>query len=91
MNSETLLLTPTDVAKRLQVSERTVTQWLRKGLLRGYKIGKEWRISADDLGTFLENGANKPSDKSFEVENVSVGDFAETEQRKLGHKKRLYE
>ncbi len=79
MNSETLLLTPTDVAKRLQVNERTVTQWLRKGLLRGYKLGKVWRTSADDLGTFLENGVNKPSDKSFEVENVSVGDSAESD------------
>ncbi len=78
MNSETLLLTPTDVAKRLQVSERTVTQWLRKGLLRGHKIGKEWRISEDALGTFLENGANKSSDKPFKAENVSVGDAAES-------------
>ncbi len=74
MNSETLLLTPTDVAKRLQVSERTVTQWLRKGLLRGHKIGKQWRISADDLGTSLESAANKP----FKAENVSVGDAAES-------------
>ncbi len=49
MNSETLLLTPTDVAKRLQVKKGTVTQWLRKGRLRGYRIGREWRISADDL------------------------------------------
>jgi excisionase family DNA binding protein len=74
MNSETLLLTPTDVAKRLQVSERTVTQWLRKGLLRGHKIGKQWRISADDLGTSPESAANKP----FKAENVSVGDAAES-------------
>ncbi len=79
MMNDKKLLTPTDIAKRLQVNERTVTQWLRKGLLRGYKIGREWRISGDDLGTFLENGANKPSDKSFEVENVSVGDSAEIE------------
>ncbi len=78
MNSETLLLTPTDVAKRLQVNERTVTQWLRKGRLRGYKIGKEWRISGDDLGTLPENGANKSTDKPFKAENVSVGDAAES-------------
>ncbi len=78
MNSETLLLTPTDVAERLKVNEHTVTQWLTKGLLRGYKIKKMWRISEDDLGTFLENGANKSSDKSFKAENVSVGDAAES-------------
>ncbi len=57
------LLTPTDVADRLQVNERTVTQWLRKGHLRGFKIGKEWRISPEDLQAFLEASANKPMDK----------------------------
>ncbi len=57
------LLTPTDVANSLQVNERTVTQWLRKGHLRGFKIGKEWRISPDDLQAFLEASANKPMDK----------------------------
>jgi excisionase family DNA binding protein len=55
------LLTPTDVAKRLQMNERTVTQWLRKGLLRGFKIGKEWRVSENDLEAFVEASANKPS------------------------------
>ncbi len=54
------LLTPTDVAKRLQVNERTVTMWLRKGHLRGFKIGKEWRVSPDDLQAFLEAAANMP-------------------------------
>ncbi len=55
------LLTPSDVAKRLQMNERTVTQWLRKGHLRGFKIGKEWRVSEIDLETFIEASANKPS------------------------------
>ncbi len=57
------LLTPTDVANRLQVNERTVTLWLRRGQLRGFKIGKSWRISPDDLQAFLEARANMPPDK----------------------------
>jgi excisionase family DNA binding protein len=63
MNNEKLF-TPSDVANRLQVNERTVTQWLRKGLLRGYKIGKEWRVSAEDLDTFVEAGANTSTVKA---------------------------
>ncbi len=55
------LQTPLDVAKRLQVNERTVTQWLRKGQLRGFKIGKEWRVSESDLEAFIEASANMPS------------------------------
>ncbi len=57
------LLTVPQVAERLQVNERTVSLWLRKGHLRGFKIGKEWRVSAADLGNFLEASANKPMDK----------------------------
>ncbi len=60
MNNETLL-TPVDVGDRLQVNERTVAQWLRKGHLRGFKVGKEWRVSVKDLEAFLEAGTNKPS------------------------------
>ncbi len=63
MMNEKKLLTPTDVANRLQVSERTVTLWLRRGHLRGFKIGKRWRISPDDLQAFLEASANMPPDK----------------------------
>ncbi len=58
--TEEKLMTPPQVARRLQVNERTVTLWLRKGHLRGFKVGKEWRISPDDLQAFLEATANMP-------------------------------
>ncbi len=61
--TEEKLMTPPQVARRLQVNERTVTLWLRKGHLRGFKVGKEWRISPDDLQAFLEASANMPPDK----------------------------
>ncbi len=57
------LLTAAQVAERLQLHERTVTSWLRQGYLRGFKLGKEWRISLDDLQAFLEASANMPLDK----------------------------
>ncbi len=68
MNQQ-LLLTPSDVAKRLQMNERTVTQWLRNGHLRGFKIGKEWRVSDVDLDAFIEASANKPSEASANKPN----------------------
>ncbi len=52
------LLTPINVAKRLQMNVRTVTQWLRNGHLRGFKIGKEWRVSEIDFEAFIEASAN---------------------------------
>ncbi len=66
VNNETLL-TPVDVANRLQVNERTVTQWLRKGHLRGFKVGKEWRVSAADLEGFLQASANLTSSEPRSV------------------------
>ena len=61
MTGETLL-TPAEVAQMLQLNERTVTQWLRKGHLRGFKLEKQWRVSSEDLHAFLEAHANKPKE-----------------------------
>ncbi len=59
---EIQLLTAAQVAERLQLHERTVTAWLRQGYLRGFKLGKEWRVSPEDLRSFLETRVNRPSD-----------------------------
>ena len=56
------LLTPAQVAGRLQIHERTVTRWLRDGYLRGFKLGKEWRIAPADLQSFMDEHANQPLD-----------------------------
>jgi len=61
---EDALLTPGQVAERLQLQERTVTRWLRTGYLRGFKLGKEWRVSSENLRSFIEHHANKPLDKT---------------------------
>lgn len=54
------LLTPAEISERLKVTERTITGWLRQGRLRGFKIGKEWRVSERDFEAFLEGKANLP-------------------------------
>ncbi len=48
------LLTPAQVGERLQVTERTVYQWLRDGPLVGHKLGRLWRIRPEDLEAFLD-------------------------------------
>ena len=49
------LLTPTQVAERLQITERTVYEWIRGGKLTALKLGRLWRIRPQDLETFLES------------------------------------
>ncbi len=53
------LLTPPQVAERLQVTERTVYQWLRDGRLVGLKLGRLWRIRPEDLEAFLERSRTR--------------------------------
>lgn len=47
-------LTPKQVAVLMQVRETTVTVWLRRGLLRGVKIGHTWRIPQEALARFTQ-------------------------------------
>jgi excisionase family DNA binding protein len=53
------LLTPTEVAERLQVNLKAVRGWLRIGKLKGAKIGKYWRIPERDLEDFVNTGREK--------------------------------
>lgn len=50
---ESRLLTPEQVADRLQISEHTVYLWLRSGMLPGMKLGRLWRIRGEDLEEFV--------------------------------------
>lgn len=56
--TEPKLLTPAQIAEALQLTESTITRWLRNGRLRGFKVGKDWRVSPADLEAFLEKQAN---------------------------------
>jgi excisionase family DNA binding protein len=51
---EERLLTPEQVADRLQISRLTVMGYLRSGKLKGVKVGKLWRVRERDLEAFLE-------------------------------------
>ena len=64
--TEEKLLTPVQVAERLQIRERTVNRWLRNGYLPGFKLGREWRIVATDLRSFMEHHVNQRLDAASE-------------------------
>lgn len=54
------LLTPEEVAARLQISRLTVMAYLRSGVLKGIKVGRLWRVEEDDLQAFLTSGPDRP-------------------------------
>lgn len=49
MRNNTELLTVEDVARTLDMHVRTVRRFLREGRLKGFKVGKSYRITAADL------------------------------------------
>jgi len=47
--------TPTDIAKELGVTPRTVRNDIARGLLNGHQNARSWAITADDAATYLES------------------------------------
>lgn len=53
------MLTPEQVAEKLQITAGTVYVWLRSGRIRGVKLGRLWRIRPADLSAFLDHQARQ--------------------------------
>lgn len=55
------LLTPEQVAERLQVTVQTIYTWMRSGYLPSVKMGRLWRIRPDDLENFIKSQKTRES------------------------------
>lgn len=47
------LLKVDDLCKKLQVGENTIYQLLKSGQLKGFKVGRTWRIPYDSLDLYF--------------------------------------
>jgi excisionase family DNA binding protein len=52
--TEERLLTPEQVAERLQLSPHTILDYLRTKRLRGVKLDRHWRVREVDLQAFIK-------------------------------------
>jgi len=50
---EDQVLTIADVAKRLQVSEKTISRMLQEGTIPGFKVANQWRFHPTDFERWL--------------------------------------
>jgi excisionase family DNA binding protein len=39
--------------------KRTVMRWIKEGKLRGFKAGKEWRVTESALNEFINKGGGE--------------------------------
>lgn len=52
------LLTAAEVAETLKMNPQVVVRKLNAGEIEGYKLGKEWRVSEEQLLAYLERHSN---------------------------------
>lgn len=52
-NTRRPFFSPIGLANYLDVSERTVREWLAEGLIPSYRLGGRRRINPDDVDIFL--------------------------------------
>lgn len=53
-----------ELAKILPITPLTIRAYLRKGKIKGHKIGKNWYVIKEDLETFLEGEDQEGKEKS---------------------------
>ena len=49
------LRTIKEIAKYLQVKERTISSWINKGIIPHYKIGASIRFKENDINQWLDS------------------------------------
>jgi excisionase family DNA binding protein len=53
------LYTVDDIAKMTMMTSRTIRTYIKDGILKGKKIGGQWRFTEEDVKSFMDNGAYK--------------------------------
>lgn len=50
------LYTVEDIANMTSMTSRTIRNYLKDGILKGRKIGGQWRFTEEDIGNFMDSG-----------------------------------
>jgi excisionase family DNA binding protein len=48
------IYTVPEVARRLQVTDKTVRAWISERKLTAIRVGREWRIREEDVQAFIQ-------------------------------------
>jgi len=58
------IFTPEEAAARLKIHPQTLRKFLREGAIRGYYVGRVWRIPESALMEWLETYSNQKDKKA---------------------------
>lgn len=59
VNEVSDLLTVDDLCEKLQVSRNTAYQLLESGEIKGFKVGRNWRIPNSSISSYIVNQIRK--------------------------------
>ncbi len=54
MSEDNEIMTISQVAKYLQISEITTYRLVQEGKIPAFKVGRSWRIKREDINEFIE-------------------------------------
>jgi excisionase family DNA binding protein len=74
-SNDLVFFTSAEVADILKMHPQVIARKLQAGELEGYKLGKDWRVSKEQLLRYLERHSNQKTAKS--PESKTVGAFFE--------------
>ena len=57
LTKDTEVFTLKEVEAMLQVTRRTLYNWIKDKNLNAFKVGKEWRVTRDALEDFTRTGS----------------------------------
>ena len=69
---EIKLYTSHDVAEMLGTTPRTVWTYIKDGRLKARKVGRAWKITADSLKAFLDDGQTGKENALKEIREVQA-------------------
>lgn len=75
-------LTVDQVKTMLGVSDRTVFRYIKKGDLKGFKMGKEWRFEPSDIDDFIL-GRRQATAKQLEQHEEEAKEAGKQEEEPL--------
>jgi excisionase family DNA binding protein len=74
-SNELTLFTSAEVADILKMNAQVIARKLQAGEIEGYKLGKDWRVSREQLLRYLERHSNQKT--AMSTESKVVGAFFE--------------
>jgi excisionase family DNA binding protein len=61
-----------EIAKLLNVTRETILKLLQQGTLRGFKVGRDWRVTQTELDRFMQQRPPEPpAEESLEEPEAS--------------------